>query len=219
MQFYLETLKADEFMEINQAISLAGVYTRPMDFISETADVEKTLESLLEYMSAEQKIFVYPVTGNFRTMLEEGKNLQKISSQITLTLPASDQGYMAAKVSKRMNLPVAIGALYQSEQAAIALQDSNVLLFYDLEEAGNYGDSLAVLKAILSLLDDEHKESLVVICPNLEMVRKALNAGARAICTRGEVYSRMLFNPMTTSLMNKAREEWMMTYTRSLVVD
>lgn len=219
MKFYLESISADEFMDINQAVGLAGVYTKPSDFTKSQADVGQVLKSLLEYMGADQKIFVYGMTGNFRTLLEEGRILQKVSSQIVLTLPASDQGFMAAKASKRMHIPVAMGAFFQSEQAAIALQDPDLVLFYDLEQAGKFGDSMAVLKDMLALLEEGQKESLVVICPNLESVRKVIAAGARAIWTGNDVYIQMLFNPMTEMEMAKDRDEWLNTYTRTLVMD
>lgn len=219
MKFYLNSLNPDAFLQINQAVTLAGIYTEPQDFSYHELNVEKTLESILEMMTEKQNIFVYGMAGGFRMMLEEGKRLARISEQITLVVPANEQGFMAVKASHRLQLNTALGAIYQSEQAAIALQDGAPTLIVDLEKIGRYTDSMSALKDILDLIEPEDREKLIVVCPTLEALRQAMRLGAKAICAKPQVYNQMLFNVLTDSQMMQSREEWMLTYTRNEVIE
>lgn len=219
LKFYLKSLNPDEFLHINQAVTLAGIYTEPADFSYHELDVENTLKSVMEMMSEEQTIFVYGIGGSFRMMLEEGKRLAGISRQIQLVVPANEQGFMAMKASHRADVQTALGALYQSDQAAIALQDGAQKMIMDLEKVGRHADAMEVLSDILDLMKEEDRENLIVVCPTLESVRQAMRIGARSICAGTQVYNQMLFNVLTDLQVMQAREEWMITYTRNQVLD
>lgn len=217
MKFYLKTLSPDEFMEINQAITLSGVCTEPLDFSRGEVDVMSALEGLLEVMSEAQTISLFALNGGFRGMLEEGKMIQKLSSALILTLPASEQGFMAAKASRRLQLPVAMGAIFTLGQAAIALEVQEGPLFLDMEKAGRFVDSQALLKDILALCPD--KTRVIALCENEEYFAKAIASGAQAICAPAKVYAQNLFNILTESQMAQAREEWILAYTRNTVLE
>ncbi len=219
MKFYLQTLKPDEFMQVNQCVTLSGIYTEPIDFTQEELDVNATLASLQEVMSEDQLIYLFGLNDTFRHLLEEAKRLQSVCSQARLIVPANEQGFMAVKASKRMNVPVAVGAIFQSEHAAIALQDQAPLLFVNLEKIGRYADSMQVLKDILALVDEDKKENVVAVCSSLEQVRAAMRAQAKAICANFRVYAQMMYGSAVQSDLSIAREEWLLTYARHDVVE
>ena len=217
MKFYLKTLNPDEFMEINQAITLSGICTEPTDFSRGEVDVMSALESLLEVMSEDQTISLFAINSGFRGMLEEGKMLQKISPALILTLPANEQGFMAAKASRRLNLSVAIGAIFSLGQGTIALENQEGPLLFDMEKVGRFCDSVILLEQLLALVED--KTRVIALCENEEYFTKALACGAQAICAPGQVYGENLFNLLTNSQMNQAREEWLMAYTRNTILE
>lgn len=217
MKFYLKTLSPEEFMEINQAVTLSGVCTEPTDFSRGEVDVMSALEGLLEVMSENQTISLFALNGSFRGMLEEGKMLQKLSSSLILTLPASEQGFMAAKASRRLQLPVSMGAIFTLSQAAIALETQEGPLLIDMEKVGRFGDSQAILKEILALCSD--KTRIIALCESQESFVRAIATGVQAICAPAKVYAENLFNILTESQMTQAREEWIMAYTRNTVLE
>ena len=217
MKFYLKTLNPDEFMEINQAITLSGICTEPTDFSRGEVDVMSALEGLLEVMSEDQTISLFALNGGFRGMLEEGKMLQKISPALILTLPASEQGFMAAKASRHLNLSVAMGAIFSLGQGTIALENQDGPLIFDMEKAGRFCDSVKLLQQLLALVED--KTRVIALCENEEYFIKALACGAQAICAPSQVYGENLFNLLTDSQMNQAREEWLMAYTRNTILE
>lgn len=219
MKFYLQSLKPEDFMQVNQSVTLAGVYSEPIDFTNDELDVAKTIQDLLEVMSEDQIIYLYGMNDTFRYLLEEGKRLQSVSKQAALIVPASEQGFMAIKASKRMGIPLAVGSIFQLEQAAVALQDQAALLFINLEKVGRYTDSIQVLQDILSLVDQPQKENIVAVCSNLEQLRSAMRVGARAVCATPRVYSQMVYGTASDADLSVAREEWLLTYARHDVVE
>ena len=219
MRFYLQSLKPEDFMQINQSVTLAGVYSEPIDFTNEELDVTKTIQDVLEVMSEDQAIYLYGMNDTFRYLLEEGKRLQSVSKQAALIVPASEQGFMAVKASKRMGVPLAVGSIFQLEQAAVALQDQAVLLFINLEKVGRYTDSIQVLKEILSVAEQPQTENIVAVCSNLEQVRQAMRVGAKAVCATPRVYAQMIYGTASDADLSVAREEWLLTYARHDVVE
>lgn len=219
MRFYLQSLKPEDFMQINQSVTLAGVYSEPIDFTNEELDVTKTIQDVLEVMSEDQAIYLYGMNDTFRYLLEEGKRLQSVSKQAALIVPASEQGFMAVKASKRMGVPLAVGSIFQLEQAAVALQDQAALLFINLEKVGRYTDSIQVLKEILSVAEQPQTENIVAVCSNLEQVRQAMRVGAKAVCATPPVYAQMIYGTASDADLSVAREEWLLTYARHDVVE
>ncbi len=219
MKFYLQTLNPDEFSQINQAITLSGLITEPCDFSRAELDVQKTLEALLERMSEDQHIYVYGLSTGFRSMLEEGKMLQQVSKQLVLTLPADEQGLMAVKASRRMNLPTAAGCIFQSEQALMAMQNHAGTVFLDFEKIGRFTSAESVVQDVVLHAASNKDCEVIVIAKTLEQLRVAIECGAESICTTPDVYGQMLFNILTTSEMAQAREEWLMAYTRNEVLE
>ncbi|UNT96793.1 hypothetical protein [Allobaculum mucilyticum] len=222
MKFYLQTLQPDEFMEVNQAVSLAGVYTEPVDFTRSEANVNQTLSALLEVMSEEQTIFVYGISNGFRNMLEEGRHLQKFSKQLIPAVPADGQGCMAIKAGSHQHLGMAAGRIFSPEQAALAMHNGAKTLLLDLEKIGRFTSAKKVLKKVLKLSGNDESQAgseILAICTSLEEMRMAMACGATSIAAPKAVYDQMLFSVLTASETAAARDEWIMTYTRTEVLD
>lgn len=219
MKFYLQSLNPDEFMQINQAVSLAGVCSEPVDFSRGELNVMDTIHNLLEVMSEDQSFYIYGLSSNFRAMLEEGKRLQKLSGQLVLTLPTSEQGLMAAKAARRMQIPVALGSIFSAAQAALAIHDHAGTILLDLNKASRFIPAEEILRDTLALFAEGEKERLLVLCSNMDQFNLAIRLQAASIAAPSEVYAQLLYNVLTSSEMMQAREEWLLAYTRNEVLD
>lgn len=217
MKFYLQTISSDEFMEINQAIGMEGIITQPWDFTRCGADVNKTLSALLDVMSEEQKLYVQAIQAGFRGMLEEARKLRQFSSQLVAILPCSEQGLMAMKALRRMQLPAAAGQIFQAEQAMLAMHNLDGPVLLDLEKIGRFADAKEVLANALALA--QKPENILCLCSSLEQMRMAMALGAKQIAAPAGVYQQMLFSVLTSSETNSMREEWILTYTRNEVLE
>lgn len=219
MKYYLQTLSPDAFMQINQAVSLAGVYTEPTDFSRQEIDVMSALSNLLEVMADTQTLMVTGLSSGFRSLLEEGKTLQKLSGQLMLNVPASEQGFMAAKAARRLSLPVGVTSIFSAAQASLALHNEAGMVLIDLEKAGRFTDSEQLLQDVLGLVDPQDREKILVICSSSEYLTQALRCGAQAVAAPVSVYGEMLYNVLTDSEMAQAREEWLLAYTRNSILE
>lgn len=221
MKFYLRTLSPAEFMEVNQAVSLSGVYTEPFDFTRKDVPVNETLKGLLEVMAEEQSVFVYGISNGFRNILEEGRRLQKFSAQLVLTIPVDVQGLMAAKAAVRMKVPVACGRIFDLEQAAAAMHNQAGRIVLNLENISRYASAKKVLKRVLKLARQEGYdcERILVVCSSAEQMRMAIAAGAVSLAADKDVYDGMMYSILTSSETAACRDEWILTYTRAEVLD
>lgn len=219
MKFYLRTILPEEVMEINQAITLSGVLCEPWQLTRNEINVEQQLESLLDVMSEEQTLLIQAISNAFRGMLEEGKRLQKLSAQITMMVPATQQGLMALKASRRLSLPMAASQVFQLEQAMVALHAHAGLLILDLDKISRFASAKKVLKSLLKTVSSDQKENLLVVCETVEQLRMAMACGAECVAASADVYHQLLFSVLSDSEMQSIREEWILTYTRNTVLE
>lgn len=219
MKFYLRTILPEEVMEINQAITLSGVLCEPWQLTRNEINVEQRFESLLDVMSEEQTLLVQAISNAFRGMLEEGKRLQKLSAQITMMVPATQQGLMALKASRRLSLPMAASQVFQLEQAMVALHAHAGLLILDLDKISRFASAKKVLKSLLKTVSSDQKENLLVVCETVEQLRMAMACGAECVAASADVYHQLLFSVLSDSEMQSIREEWILTYTRNTVLE
>lgn len=219
MKFYLRTILPEEVMEINQAITLSGVLCEPWQLTRNEINVEQRFESLLDVMSEEQTLLIQAISNAFRGMLEEGKRLQKLSAQITMMVPATQQGLMALKASRRLSLPMAASQVFQLEQAMVALHAHAGLLILDLDKISRFASAKKVLKSLLKTVSSDQKENLLVVCETVEQLRMAMACGAECVAASADVYHQLLFSVLSDSEMQSIREEWILTYTRNTVLE
>lgn len=219
MKFYLQSVSPEDFMEINQAITLSGVLTEPWQFTRGEIEPQQAVSSLLEVMSEEQTVLVTAISSGFRSMLEEGKRLQSLSKQLILNVPCAEQGLMCLKAAIRLQLPVAAGMIFQSEQAVLAARNQARMIVLDLEKIGRFGSSKKVLEDTLSMLEEEARGRVLAQCSSLEQLRMAMKAGAKNLCAPVDVYHQMLFCVPTVSEAESIREEWVLTFTRNEVLE
>lgn len=217
MKFYLRTILPEEVMEINQAITLSGVLCEPWQLTRNEINVEQRFESLLDVMSEEQTLLVQAISNAFRGMLEEGKRLQKLSAQITMMVPATQQGLMALKASRRLSLPMAASQVFQLEQAMVALHAHAGLLILDLDKISRFASAKKVLKSLLKTVSSDQKENLLVVCETVEQLRMAMACGAECVAASADVYHQLLFSVLSDSEMQSIREEWILTDRKSVV--
>lgn len=221
MKFYLQSLNARDFLEVNQALTLSGVYTEPTDFTRSEVNVNETLKALLEVMSEDQSILVYGISNGFRNMLDEGKHLQMFSKQLVLTVPADVNGYMTLKASKRMGVNTACGRVFELEQAVVAMHNGAQKIVLDLEKIGRFASAMDVLGRILAEAQKSGYplDDIIAVCATSEQLRQAMAAGARSVGAPRSVYDNMLYSVLTGSETAAARDEWILTYTRPEVLD
>lgn len=219
MELYLQSVSPDDFMEINQAVPLSGIYTAPFDFTAGELNVKDTLQSLLEVMDDTQKLYVHSVSAGFRSILDEGKTLHALSDKIVLVVPADAQGLMALKACRTLKIPAAAANVYDPAQILVASKVTEAPVIADLDAISRHGDARQVLSQAAAILDDPGKQLMVSGCMNQEAFTGAAMVHPAAIAARPEVFRSMMYSVLTQSEMENARDQWIMTYTSDTVLD
>lgn len=222
MKLYLQSIQPDDFMEINQALPLAGIYTTPFDFLGTEKSVREILESLLEVMDDTQKLYVHSISTGFRSMLEEGKRLHALSERIVMVVPCDAQGLMALKACRTLKIPAALGSIFDAGQAAAAASvvcTGSENTVFDLSSIARHGDGQALVSRAAELLADTPEALMVTGCLNQEAFAQAAVCHPGSIAAGADVYRSMLYSVLTQTEMETIREQWIMTYTSDMVLD
>lgn len=225
MKYYLQTIDPAEFLEVNQAITLSGVYTEPMDFSRSNKNVKETLNSLLEVMSESQNILLYSIAPSFRSILEEGRHLQAFSPRLIPVVTADSQGYMTLKAAHTLHIPTACGRIFTLEQAMASMHNQAWVTILDLEKISRFAPTEGLVEDVLntagaySANEDYDPDRVLVVVSDSSQFHMAIQAGAQNICAPKSVFDQMLYSPLTKSESVAARDEWIVTYARMEVLD
>lgn len=220
MEFILETVSADEFLEINQILSLKGVLTTPSLFIREGADVKEVLSSLLEVMSEEQLIYVHTIESGFRSILKEARALQAISKQVIPVLPFSMDGLMAMKACRTLKVPAVIDHLTSAEQAEFALNNGAHSLLFNAEEIAEASDPIRDLKDVKEALSEEEWDRVIVSgLKQPSELRSILKLQAKTVCLSEQAVMMILNSPVSQKAVAAEKEAWQIAFTRMELFD
>lgn len=202
-------------MEVNQAVHLAGVVCPARDFLEKEADVENTIRSLLEVMTEDQKLFVPAISPDFRDMLEEGRRLQKISSQIVMMVGCDFQSLMALKACRTMHIPAASSRVFQSDQALLAQNNQPAMIFMNYSQLAKHADAFQVWHETAEIFGDKKSLLMAEGIQSSAQLRQAALAGIENVSCTIDVYRALYFNALHAEEVNDIRDGWIMTYTRT----
>lgn len=225
MKYYLQTIDPAEFLEVNQAITLSGVYTEPMDFSRSNKNVKETLNSLLEVMSESQNILLYSIAPSFRSILEEGRHLQAFSPRLIPVVTADSCGYMTSKPRIRFIFRQPAAESLPSNRRWPPCITEAWLTILDLEKISRFAPIEGLVEDVLntagaySANEDYDPDRVLVVVSDSSQFHMAIQAGAQNICAPKSVFDQMLYSPLTKSESVAARDEWIVTYARMEVLD
>lgn len=220
MNFFLQTCSPDEFMEVNQAVTLSGIVLDAHALAAKESDVKQCITDLLEVMSKEQKLYIPCISIGFRSILEEGKKLTKLSDQIVMVTGCDGPSFMAMKACHTLKIPVAMGRIFQSEQAILAANNNPEKLIFNFEEISRLSSPEKVLASAAKSLPESRRELLMASGVDTpDQLEKAAQAGVENICCTVGLYRTLLYNPLSQESAQALRDDWMMAYTREELLD
>src|SRR6185312_6335838 len=118
MKFFVDTVNLEEIKLANALGVLSGVTTNPTLVAKEGASFHDRLREIAEEVSGSVSAEV--VSDQGEGMVEEGKELAKIASNITVKVPMTLEGLKAVKVLSELNIKTNVTLIFNVNQALLA---------------------------------------------------------------------------------------------------
>lgn len=209
MKFFIDTANLDEIREANELGILAGVTTNPSLVAKEGADFYERLREITGVVSGSVSAEV--VSEKAEDMVEEGKPLAAIASNITVKVPMTLEGLKAVKTFKGLGISTNVTLVFSANQALLAARAGATYVSPFLGRMDDIGqDGLPLIGDIAEIFDIHGIETQIIAASirHPVHVREAALQGAHIATLPYKVIGQLVKHPLTDQGIEKFLADW-----------
>lgn len=209
MKFFIDTANVDEIREINSWGVIAGVTTNPSLIAKSGRVFEDVVKEISEIVDG--PISAEVTALNAQEMISQARELAKISKNIVIKIPMTDEGLKAVSVLASEGIKTNVTLIFSASQAILAARAgaSYVSPFIGrLDDIGQDGMELIRDLADIFAIYGLETEIIAASVRHSTHVLECMKAGADIATVPYKVFKQMLVHPLTESGIEKFLEDF-----------
>jgi transaldolase len=209
MEFFLDTALIDEIREASKWGFIDGVTTNP----TLLAQSGKKIQDVIQEMS---QIINGPLSAEVNAtdaqgMIEEGKFLSKIHSNVVVKIPMTEEGMKALFYFSKHNIKTNVTLIFSPNQALIAAKNGATYVSPFVGRLDDIGhDGMNLIEEIRTIYDN-YGFTTKILAASIRHpmhVRDAAMISADVVTCPFKVYKAMFSHPLTTSGLEKFLQDY-----------
>lgn len=209
MKFFIDTANVEQIREIHSLGILAGVTTNPTLVAKEGVDFHDRLREITSFVKGSVSAEV--VSTKAEEMVEEGRTLAKIASNITVKVPMTTEGLKAVYQFSQEGIQTNVTLVFSANQALLAARAGATYVSPFLGRLDDIGyDGVALVEEIVDLFD-LHDLDTQVIAASIRHplhVTQAAQAGAHIATIPYDIFSKLTKHPLTDKGLEAFIKDW-----------
>ncbi len=209
MKFFVDTVNLEEIKLANALGVLSGVTTNPSLVAKEGASFHDRLREIAEEVSGSVSAEV--VSNQADEMVEEGKELAKIESNITVKVPMTLEGLKAVKVLSELNIKTNVTLIFNVNQALLAARAGATYVSPFIGRLDDIGHSGMDLIGKIAEIFDRHKIQTKIIAASIRHplhITEAAQQGAHIATVPFDVLRKLVEHPLTDAGIQRFLADW-----------
>ncbi|AIF67846.1 fructose-6-phosphate aldolase [Terribacillus saccharophilus] len=209
MKFFVDTVNLEEIKLANALGVLSGVTTNPSLVAKEGASFHDRLREIAEEVSGSVSAEV--VSDQADEMVEEGKELAKIESNITVKVPMTLEGLKAVKVLSELNIKTNVTLIFNVNQALLAARAGATYVSPFIGRLDDIGHSGMDLIGKIAEIFDRHKIQTKIIAASIRHplhITEAAQQGAHIATVPFDVLRKLVEHPLTDAGIQRFLADW-----------
>jgi len=209
MKFFVDTVNLEEIKLANALGVLSGVTTNPTLVAKEGASFHDRLREIAEEVSGSVSAEV--VSDQAEEMVEEGKELAKIASNITVKVPMTLEGLKAVKVLSELNIKTNVTLIFNVNQALLAARAGATYVSPFIGRLDDIGHSGMDLIGKIAEIFDRHKIQTKIIAASIRHplhITEAAQQGAHIATVPFDVLRKLVEHPLTDAGIQRFLADW-----------
>lgn len=209
MKFFVDTVNLEEIKLANALGVLSGVTTNPTLVAKEGASFHDRLREIAEEVSGSVSAEV--VSDQAEEMVEEGKELAKIASNITVKVPMTLEGLKAVKVLSELNIKTNVTLIFNVNQALLAARAGATYVSPFIGRLDDIGHSGMDLIGKIAEIFDRHKIQTRIIAASIRHplhITEAAQQGAHIATVPFDVLRKLVEHPLTDTGIQRFLADW-----------
>ena len=209
MKLYLDTANINEIREIATWGILDGVTTNPSLMAREKGDYRAILKEICDIVKGPVSAEVLNLESS--GMMQEARDLSKISEYIVIKIPCTTQGLVATKALTGDGIRINMTLVFSPNQALLAAKAGATYVspfVGRLDDAGNPG--VPVVKEIIDIYRSYGFKSQIIFASvrHPEHVRQAALIGSHIATIPYKVFTQLIRHPLTDIGIERFMKDW-----------
>ncbi len=213
MKFFIDTADIDEIRALAETGMVDGVTTNP-------SLVAKTGRKFTDVVAEICQIVPGPISAEVtatdaETMIEEGRKLAAIASNVAVKVPLTEDGLRACRALSDQGTMVNVTLCFSAAQSILAAKAGAAFVspfVGRLDDIGQSGmELIADIVEIYSRYDDFTTEVLVASIRNPMHVVEAARMGAHVATIPPKILSQLFKHPLTDKGLAAFLDDWAKT--------
>ena len=212
MKIFLDTANLEQIRLGFKSGLIDGITTNPSLAAKEGVEFNSLIKEILKLFKGTDKILNLEVINtNSRRMIEEGRQLAKISKNVAVKMPMTLEGMIACKELSKRKIRVNVTLCFSANQALLAAKAGAFFIspfVGRLDDKGQNGMDL--IHEIRQIYDNYNFKTKILVASvrNPEHVKEAALIGADVATIPYKVYEELFKHPLTDSGLKTFLDDW-----------
>lgn len=200
MKLFIDTAKIEEIRDMAQYEIVSGVTTNPSLIARAGVKLEDAIKEISDLING--PISAEVAEADAETMIEQGKQLSKINSNVVIKLPMTLQGIKACKELTNLGIKTNVTLVFSPSQALLAMEANATYFSPFLGRMDDNGfDCKKMLEDIVAIKRNYNYQSQIIAASirSLKHIEIAALAGADIATIPYAVFKKMVDHPLTAA--------------------
>ena len=200
MKLFIDTAKIEEIRDMAQYEIVSGVTTNPTLIARAGVKLEDAIKEISDLING--PISAEVAEADAETMIEQGKQLSKINSNVVIKLPMTLQGIKACKELTNLGIKTNVTLVFSPSQALLAMEANATYFSPFLGRMDDNGfDCKKMLEDIVAIKRNYSYQSQIIAASirSLKHIEIAALAGADIATIPYAVFKKMVDHPLTAA--------------------
>ena len=200
MKLFIDTAKIEEIRDMAQYEIVSGVTTNPTLIARAGVKLEDAIKEISDLING--PISAEVEEADAETMIEQGKQLSKINSNVVIKLPMTLQGIKACKELTNLGIKTNVTLVFSPSQALLAMEANATYFSPFLGRMDDNGfDCKKMLEDIVAIKRNYNYQSQIIAASirSLKHIEIAALAGADIATIPYAVFKKMVDHPLTAA--------------------
>lgn len=223
MLFMIDSADLNGIRKCAEFFPIAGVTTNPTIISAAKSDFKKLLLDIREIIGDDKMLHVQVTSSDAEDMVREAEMLRSlVGGNFYVKIPITEQGLKAIKLCKAEGIGVTTTAIFTQQQALMAARAGADFVAPYINRLDNIiSDGVHVVEEIVQLFDHQKLATKVLAASfkTCEQVHKVAMTGAHCVTINPELFSTLIYHPMTMYALDAFDCDWAEVYGNKKVLD
>lgn len=209
MKFFLDTANIDEIRDVASTGILDGITTNPTLISREGNTFEDQLLKICSIVNG--PVSAETVSRDAAGMIDEGRHLAKLHSNIVVKCPMTKEGLKATKTLSDEHIRVNVTLVFSAPQAIMAAKAGAYFVSPFVGRLDDIGENgMDLIKTIVTIFNNYEFKTEVLVASIRNPIHVVLAGLMGAdICTMpAKVFDQLLKHPLTDKGVEQFLKDW-----------